>query len=61
MLCGRVLFNKAGYTVNKQSLAGGQRQYAEGQWQSISGLGRLCSEITNTVNFAAFEISRYGH
>ena len=29
-------FNKAGYTANKQSLAG---QYAEGQGQSISGQG----------------------
>ena len=32
-------FNKAGYTANKQSLAGGQGQYTEGQWQSISGQG----------------------
>ena len=52
--------NKAGYTANKQSLAGGQGQYTEGQGQSISGqglyFGWLCSEITNAVNFAASEI-----
>ena len=33
------LWNKAGYTANKQSLAGGQGRYTEGQGQSISGQG----------------------
>ena len=31
--------NKAGYTANKQSLAGGQGQYTEGQGQLISWQG----------------------
>ena len=31
--------NKAGYTANKQLLAGVQGQYTEGQGQSISGQG----------------------
>ena len=31
--------NMAGYTANKQSLAGGQGQNTEGQGQSISGQG----------------------
>ena len=31
--------NKAGYTANKKSLAGGQGQYTERQGQSNSGQG----------------------
>ena len=59
--------NKAGYTVNMQSLAGEQGQYTEGQGQSVGrgcilgGQGLLCSKITNMVNFGASEIRRYGH
>ena len=30
--------NKAGYTANKQSLTGGQEQFADGQGQSFGGL-----------------------
>ena len=59
------ILNKAGFTANKQSLTGGQEQFADGQGQSfggqglyLGGQGLLCSEITNSANFALSKILR---
>ena len=39
----------------------GRGSHSVGRGCILGGQGLLCSEITNTVNFAASEISRDGH
>ena len=49
------------WRVGRGSTLRGRGSQSVGRGCILGGQGLLCSEITNTVNFAASEISRDGH